>query len=74
MAGFGDAVTAMPEVLDVYRMAGDVDYMLRVVVADMAACEAFYRRLMASAPVKKVKSHVVTRPMKYTTAHQIPPP
>jgi Lrp/AsnC family transcriptional regulator len=74
MTRFADAVTAMPEVLDVYRMAGDVDYMLRVVVADMAAYEAFYKRLIASAPMKKVRSRVVTRPMKYTTAHPIPAP
>ncbi len=33
---FADAVSAMPEVMEFYRMAGDVDYMLRVVVADMA--------------------------------------
>ncbi|MGY2939731.1 Lrp/AsnC family transcriptional regulator [Bradyrhizobium sp. GM6.1] len=34
---FADAVSAMPEVMEFYRMAGDVDYMLRVVVADMQA-------------------------------------
>ncbi len=34
---FASAVSAMPEVMEFYRMAGDVDYMLRVVVADMQA-------------------------------------
>ncbi|WP_164133864.1 Lrp/AsnC family transcriptional regulator, partial [Stenotrophomonas maltophilia] len=49
---FADTVAAMPEVLEFYRMAGDVDYMLRVVVADMQAYDEFYKRLIASAPLK----------------------
>src|SRR5687768_5295370 len=42
---FAQTVSAMPEVLDFFRMAGDVDYLLRVVVADMAAYDGFYKRL-----------------------------
>src|SRR5690242_4800259 len=42
---FAEVVEAMPEVLEFYRMAGDVDYMLRVVVADIHAYDAFYKRL-----------------------------
>ena len=42
---FSAGVAAMPEVMEVYRMAGDVDYMLRVAVADMAEYDAFYKRL-----------------------------
>jgi Lrp/AsnC family transcriptional regulator len=38
--------------MEVYRMAGDVDYMLRVAVADMAEYDAFYKRLIAAAPMK----------------------
>ncbi len=45
---FGQGVSAMPEVMEFYRMAGDVDYMLRVVVKDMAAYDAFYKRLIAA--------------------------
>ncbi|TAD89094.1 MAG: Lrp/AsnC family transcriptional regulator, partial [Alphaproteobacteria bacterium] len=51
---FASAVSAMPEVMDFYRMAGDVDYMLRVVVADMAAYDGFYKRLIATMPLKNV--------------------
>src|SRR5262249_55676728 len=40
---FADAVSAMPEVMEFYRMAGDVDYMLRVVVADMPSYDVFYK-------------------------------
>lgn len=46
----------MPEVMDVYRLAGDVDYLLRVVVADMAAYDAFYARLIAGLALKGVTS------------------
>ena len=37
---FADVVGAMPEVMEFYRMAGDVDYMLRVVVTDIAGYDA----------------------------------
>lgn len=42
---FADAVAAMPEVMEVHRMAGEMDYHLRIVVADMAAYDTIYRRL-----------------------------
>ena len=53
---FSAGVAAMPEVMEVYRMAGDVDYMLRVAVADMAEYDGFYKRLIAVAPMKNVTS------------------
>ena len=43
------SVLAMPEVMEVHRMAGDVDYLLRVAVANMSAYDDFYRRLIADA-------------------------
>jgi Lrp/AsnC family transcriptional regulator, cysteine-sensing transcriptional activator len=45
---FAQAVSAMPEVIEFYRMAGDVDCMLRVVVADMRSYDVFYRKLIGS--------------------------
>src|SRR5215475_12265590 len=48
LANFADVVGAMPEVMEFYRMAGDVDYMLRVVVPDIAGYDAFYKRLIAA--------------------------
>ena len=65
---FAADVTAMREVLDVYRMAGDVDYMLRVVVPDMAAFDGFYKRLVALAPLKSVKSRFALESLKSETA------
>jgi Lrp/AsnC family transcriptional regulator len=51
---FAKTVTAMPEVMEFYRMAGDVDYMLRVAVADIAGYDSFYKRLIAAVPLKNV--------------------
>src|SRR6188768_1819402 len=48
---FSDGIAALPEVMEVYRMAGDVDYVLRVAVADMAEYDGFYKRLIAMAPM-----------------------
>jgi Lrp/AsnC family transcriptional regulator len=45
---FADAVRVMSEVIEVYRMAGDVDYMLRVVVADMRSYDIFYKKLIST--------------------------
>src|SRR5437762_6872537 len=51
---FTRAVVARPEVVEVHRMAGDIDYMLRVAVEDMAAFDSFYRELIAAVPLKNV--------------------
>ncbi len=69
---FADAVSAMPEVMEFYRMAGDVDYMLRVVVADMAAYDQFYKALIAEFPMKNVTSRFAMERLKSTTAYAIP--
>jgi Lrp/AsnC family transcriptional regulator len=70
---FSGGVAAMPEVMEVYRMAGDVDYMLRVAVADMAEYDAFYKRLIAVAPMKNVTSRFAMERMKHTTAYPLHP-
>ena len=68
---FASTVTQMPEVMDLYRMAGDVDYMLRVAVADMAAYDAFYKRLISSIGLKNVTSRFAMERMKSETAYVI---
>jgi Lrp/AsnC family transcriptional regulator len=68
---FATTVAAMPEVMEVYRMAGDVDYMLRVAVADMAEFDAFYKRLIAAAPLKNVTSRIAMERLKHTTAYPL---
>src|SRR4051812_2580623 len=71
---FAEFVSAMPEVMEFYRMAGDVDYMLRVVVSDMAAFDMFYKRLIGAIPLKNVTSRFAMQRVKSTTAYAIPEP
>jgi len=68
---FTEVVSAMPEVMEVHRMAGDTDYLLRVAVADMVAFDAFYRRLIEAVPLKNVSSHFAMERVKSTTAYPI---
>ena len=65
---FARTVLEMPEVMEVHRMAGDVDYLLRVAVADMTAYDDFYRRLIADLPIKNVTSRFAMELVKGTTA------
>jgi Lrp/AsnC family transcriptional regulator len=65
---FADVVGAMPEVMEFYRMAGDVDYMLRVVVPDIAGYDAFYKKLIGTVPLKNVTSRFAMECIKQTTA------
>jgi Lrp/AsnC family transcriptional regulator len=68
LARFAELVSAMPEVMEFYRMAGDVDYMLRVVVRDMQSYDAFYKKLIAAVPLKNVTSRFAMERVKSTTA------
>ncbi len=71
---FAEFVSAMPEVMEFYRMAGDVDYMLRVAVPDMAAYDGFYKRLIETIPLKNVTSRFAMQRVKSTTAYTLTPP
>jgi Lrp/AsnC family transcriptional regulator len=62
LARFAAEVAAMEEVMEFYRLAGEVDYFLRVVVPDAAAFDAFYKRLIETMPLK---GHVTFRLGKY---------
>ena len=68
---FAAAVSALPEVMEVLRMAGDMDYLLRVAVSDMAAYDAFYKRLTDAVMLKNVTSHFVMESIKATTAYPV---
>src|SRR5262249_13679328 len=72
LSKFAEAVQAMPEVMEFYRMAGDIDYMLRVVVADIPGYDAFYKRLIANVPLKNVTSRFAMEKIKAATALPIP--
>jgi Lrp/AsnC family transcriptional regulator len=68
LSKFAEAVRSMPEVVDVYRMSGDVDYMMRVTVPNIDAYDDFYRRLIKSVPLKNVTSRFAMEKIKATTA------
>ena len=65
---FARTVGQMSEVLEVYRMAGDVDYLLKVVTPDMTAFDEFYKRLTEQLDLKNVTSQFSMERMKVTTA------
>ena len=69
---FAETVGAMPEVMEFYRMAGDVDYMLRVVVPDIAGYDTFYKKLIGTVPLKNVTSRFAMEKIKSTTSLPIP--
>jgi Lrp/AsnC family transcriptional regulator len=70
---FSAGVGGMPEVMEVYRTAGEVDYVLRVAVADMAEYDTFYKRLIAIAPMKNVTSRFAMERIKHSTAYPLHP-
>jgi Lrp/AsnC family transcriptional regulator len=65
---FRGTVQAIPEVVEFYRMSGDVDYLLRVVVPDIAAYDAVYKRLIAGTSLHDVSSSFAMEELKLTTA------
>jgi Lrp/AsnC family transcriptional regulator len=64
LARFADTVQKTPEIVGAWRMSGDVDYLLHVIVADIAAYDAFYRKLIATLPLRNVSSRFAMERMK----------
>ena len=65
---FARTVTEFSEVVEFYRMSGEVDYLIRVVVPDIAAYDDFYRRLIERIDIAEVSSTFAMERIKYTTA------
>ena len=65
---FAREARALPEVVEFYRMSGEVDYLLKVMVRDIRAYDAFYKRLIATAPLSGVSSSFAMEQIKFTTA------
>jgi len=64
---FSEVVVDFPEVVEFYRMSGDIDYLMRVVVPDIAAYDEFYQRLISKIDITDVSSSFAMEQMKYTT-------
>jgi Lrp/AsnC family transcriptional regulator len=63
---FRDAVTSIPEIIGVYRMSGDLDYVLRARVPDVKAYDRLYQRLIAKVPLSDVSASFVMEEIKET--------
>ena len=64
---FAEVIRDFPEVVEFYRMAGKVDYLLRVVVPDIEAFDNFYKRLIAKIDISDVSTTFAMEQIKYTT-------
>lgn len=58
----------MPEVMEIYRMSGDVDYMLRVAVPDIQGYAAVYSKLIKSGEFLDISASFALASIKHTTA------
>ena len=65
---FSDGVAAIPEVVEFYRMSGDTDYMLKIVVKDIADYDRVYKKLISVVPLHDVSSSFAMERLKSTTA------
>jgi Lrp/AsnC family transcriptional regulator len=65
---FNDAVTRIPEIVELYRMSGDIDYLMKVVVSDIAHYDRVYKRLISLVRLTDVSSSFAMERMKLTTA------
>jgi len=65
---FARGVKDMPEVVEFYRMSGDIDYLLRVVVSDIQGYDAFYKKLIKIAELTDVSSSFAMEQIKFTTS------
>ena len=65
---FADTAAALPEVLDFYRLAGEIDYMLKLQVRDVADYDRVYRKLIAAVPIADVSASIAMEAIKNQTA------
>jgi Lrp/AsnC family transcriptional regulator len=64
---FAKAVATFPEVMDCYRMSGEIDYLIRLALPDIEAYDAFYKRLIAKIELSDVTSMFAMEEIKSTT-------
>ena len=64
---FSEVISEFSEVIGFYRMSGDIDYLLRVVVPDISAYDIFYKKLVARIDIENVSSAFAMERIKDTT-------
>ena len=68
LADFARVTAGFPEIVELYRMSGDVDYLMKVVVADIEDYDRFYKALIAAVKLTDVSSTFAMEQIKYSTA------
>ena len=69
---FAEAVRRIPEIVEFYRMTGEVDYLIKIKVADIAGYDRVYKQLIRSAPLTDVSGAFAMEELKHTTAIPLP--
>ena len=69
---FAGAVRKIPEIVEFYRMTGEVDYLIKIRVADIAGYDRVYKQLIRSAPLTDVSGAFAMEELKHTTAIPLP--
>lgn len=69
---FAKGVALLPEIVGFYRMSGDVDYLLKILVPDMAGYDRVYKKLIAIAPLADVSSSFAMERLKDTGRLPLP--
>jgi Lrp/AsnC family transcriptional regulator len=69
---FTAAVRKIPEIMEFYRMAGDIDYLLKIQVADIPAYDRVYKQLIRAVPLSDVSGAFAMETLKHTTALPLP--
>lgn len=70
---FSEGVRRMPEVVEFYRMGGEIDYLLKIVLPEIRDYDGVYRRLIAVAPLADVSAAFAMEAIKNTTELPLPP-
>jgi Lrp/AsnC family transcriptional regulator len=68
LAAFAEHASSFEEVVEFYRMSGEFDYLLKVLVTDMDSFDHFYKRLVSGIDLNDVTSSFAMEQLKYTTA------
>lgn len=64
---FDKAVKSMPEIVEFYRLAGDVDYILKMMVGSVADYDRVYQRLISKIKISDVSASFAMEKLKFTT-------
>lgn len=65
---FSEVMSSFPEIVEIYRMSGEVDYLVRIVVPDIPAYDALYKNIIGKIALTDMTSMFAMEQMKYTTA------